>query len=253
MTIGILIADDQALVRAGFRMILEAEDDLRVVAEAKRRSATPSRRRVARRPDVVLMDIRMPGMDGLEATRRIMAAADEPPRVLMLTTFDLDEYVFDALRAGASGFLLKDVPPDSSWPGSGSSPQGDSLLAPSVTRRLIESFVRDAPARAEPPPRLGELTAREREVFAPDRPRPLQRRDRRRSSSSPARRSRHTWPGCSPSSVFATASRRSCSPTRPASSGRRDPPRISNDRAGTRASTARAATRVSPSSTSRSS
>ena len=111
MSIGILIADDQALVRAGFRMILEAEQDLHVLAEAKDGAeAVEDARRV--RPDIVLMDIRMPSMDGLEATRRILAAAAQPPRVLMLTTFDLDEYVFDALHAGASGFLLKDVPPE---------------------------------------------------------------------------------------------------------------------------------------------
>ena len=111
MSIGILIADDQTLVRAGFRMILEAESDLRVVAEAKDGAqAVDAVRRV--RPDIVLMDIRMPTMDGLEATRRIMAASSTPPRVLILTTFDLDEYVFDALGAGASGFLLKDVPPE---------------------------------------------------------------------------------------------------------------------------------------------
>src|ERR1700731_4003550 len=111
MSIGIVIADDQALVRAGFRMILEAEEDLRVLAEAKDGvEAVEAAQRA--RPDIVLMDIRMPKLDGLEATRRIMAATDRPPRVLMLTTFDLDEYVFDALHAGASGFLLKDVPPE---------------------------------------------------------------------------------------------------------------------------------------------
>jgi DNA-binding NarL/FixJ family response regulator len=162
MTIGIVIADDQALVRAGFRMILEAEPDLRVLSEAKDGAeAVEDARRT--RPDIVLMDIRMPKIDGLEATRRIIAATDHPPRVLMLTTFDLDEYVFDALHAGASGFLLKDVPPEQLVAGIRTVAEGESLLAPSVTRRLIESFVRDHPRAAHPPPELKELTARELE------------------------------------------------------------------------------------------
>ena len=164
MSIGILIADDQALVRAGFRMILEAEQDLRVLAEAKDGAeAVEAARRV--RPDIVLMDIRMPKLDGLEATRRIMAAADQPPRVLILTTFDLDEYVFDALHAGASGFLLKDVPPEQLVAGIRVVAEGDSLLSPTVTRRLIESFVRDHPRASKPPALLEELTARELEVL----------------------------------------------------------------------------------------
>jgi DNA-binding NarL/FixJ family response regulator len=163
MSIGVLIADDQALVRAGFRMILEAEEDLRVVAEAKDGAeAVESARRT--RPDVVLMDIRMPTIDGLEATRRIVAASEHAPRVVMLTTFDLDEYVFDALQAGASGFLLKDVPPEQLVAGIRVVANGDSLLSPSVTRRLIESFVHDH-AFAPTPPQLEELTPREREIF----------------------------------------------------------------------------------------
>jgi DNA-binding NarL/FixJ family response regulator len=163
MSIGVLIADDQALVRAGFRMILEAEADLRVVAEAKDgEDAVEAARRA--KPDVVLMDIRMPVLDGLEATRRIVAAAKNPPRVVMLTTFDLDEYVFDALQAGASGFLLKDVPPEQLVTGIRVVANGDSLLSPSVTRRLIESFVRDHDY-APKPPQLDELTAREREIL----------------------------------------------------------------------------------------
>jgi DNA-binding NarL/FixJ family response regulator len=161
MSIGILIADDQALVRAGFRMILEAEGDLRVLAEAK--DGAEAARRV--RPDVVLMDIRMPTIDGLEATRRILAATNSPPRVLMLTTFDLDEYVFDALHAGASGFLLKDTPPEQLVAGIRVVAEGESLLSPSITRRLIESFVRDHPKASEPPPQLEELTARELEIL----------------------------------------------------------------------------------------
>jgi DNA-binding NarL/FixJ family response regulator len=163
MSISVLIADDQALVRAGFRMILETDKDLRVVAEADDGAqAVEACRRT--RPNIVLMDIRMPVMDGLEATRRIVAAKD-PPRVLMLTTFDHDEYVFDALVAGASGFLLKDVAPEQLLAGIRVIAHGDSLLSPSVTRRLIESFVRDHPRTPQPPPGLEELTARELEIF----------------------------------------------------------------------------------------
>jgi len=164
MSIGILIADDQALVRAGFRMILEAELDLHVVAEAKDGAEAVKAARHSQ-PEIVLMDIRMPNMDGLEATRRILAATGQPPRVLMLTTFDLDEYVFDALHAGASGFLLKDVPPEQLVAGIRIVAEGDSLLSPSVTRRLIESFIRERPQAPEPPPELEELTARELEIL----------------------------------------------------------------------------------------
>jgi DNA-binding NarL/FixJ family response regulator len=163
MSISVLIADDQALVRAGFRMILETDKNLRVVADADDGAeAVEACRRT--RPDIVLMDIRMPVMDGLEATRRIVAAKD-PPRVLMLTTFDHDEYVFDALVAGASGFLLKDVAPEQLLAGIRVIAHGDSLLSPSVTRRLIETFVRDHPRTPQPPPGLEELTARELEIF----------------------------------------------------------------------------------------
>jgi len=166
MSVGVLIADDQTLVRTGFRMILEAEEDLRVVGEAKDGSeAVEAARRC--RPDVVLMDIRMPRLDGLEATRQIVAAGGgAAPRVLMLTTFDLDEYVFDALRAGASGFLLKDVPPEQLVAGIRAVAAGEALLAPSVTRRLIETFVSGGPRPpAGLPPALDELTEREREVL----------------------------------------------------------------------------------------
>jgi DNA-binding NarL/FixJ family response regulator len=164
MSIGVLIADDQALVRAGFRMILEAEPDLRVVAEAKDgQEAVEAARR--KRPDIVLMDIRMPVMDGLDATRRIIAATGRSPRVLILTTFDLDEYVFDALHAGASGFLLKDVPPEQLVAGIRVVAEGDSLLSPSVTRRLIKSFVNQHPQMLEPPSGLEDLTARELEIL----------------------------------------------------------------------------------------
>ena len=166
MSTSIVIADDQALVRTGFRMILEAEPDLCVVAEAKDgEEAVAAARRC--RPDVVLMDIRMPRMDGLEATRRTIAAGTaSSPRVLILTTFDLDEYVYDALHAGANGFLLKDVPPEQLVAGIRVVAEGESLLAPTVTRRLIESFLNDRPRAPTPPPALAELTDREQEVFA---------------------------------------------------------------------------------------
>ena len=158
----VLIADDQALVRAGFRMVLEAEEDIAVVGEAANgEQAVDGARRLA--PDVVLMDIRMPELDGIEATRRIAGGGDGAPRVLMLTTFDLDEYVYDALRAGASGFLLKDSPPEQLVTAIRVVAGGEALLAPSVTSRLIEQFARGrAPA---PPAELDELTARELEVF----------------------------------------------------------------------------------------
>jgi DNA-binding NarL/FixJ family response regulator len=165
VTTTIVIADDQALVRTGFRMILEAEPDFRVVGEAKDGSdAVEAVRRC--HPDVVLMDIRMPRMDGLEATRTILATpAPDAPRVLMLTTFDLDEYVYDALNAGASGFLLKDVPPEELAAGIRIVAAGDALLAPTVTRRLIETF-RNQNRRTRPPPaELAELTDRERQVL----------------------------------------------------------------------------------------
>jgi DNA-binding NarL/FixJ family response regulator len=165
MTVRILIADDQALVRAGFKMILDAEDDLDVVGEASDGAQAVAMANDLE-PDVVLMDIRMPELDGIEATRRIIAAAGERPvRVLMLTTFDLNEYVYEALRAGASGFLLKDVPPEQLAEGIRIVAGGEALLAPSITRRLIEEFAEVAPAIPEAPPGLDELTARELEVF----------------------------------------------------------------------------------------
>ena len=162
--IRVLIADDQALVRAGFRMILDAEEDLAVVGAASDGAeAVEQTKRLE--PDVVLMDIRMPELDGIEATRRVVAAgAAQPARVLMLTTFDLNEYVYEALRAGASGFLLKDVPPEELAAGIRVVARGDALLAPSITKRLIHEFARAAPAGA-PPAGFDELTAREVEVF----------------------------------------------------------------------------------------
>jgi DNA-binding NarL/FixJ family response regulator len=163
--IRVLIADDQALVRAGFRMILDAEEDMEVVGEcADGTQAVDSAKRLA--PDVVLMDIRMPEMDGIEATQRIAGAGEEGgPRVLMLTTFDLDEYVYDALRAGASGFLLKDVPAEELVNGIRVVAQGDALLAPSVTKRLIQEFSRGAPTQHGERPEIADLTPRELEVF----------------------------------------------------------------------------------------
>ncbi len=164
MSIGVLIADDQALVRAGFRMVLEAEDDITVVGEAANgEQAVHGTRRL--RPDVVLMDIRMPELDGIAATRQIARAEAEPTaRVLILTTFDLDEYVYDALGAGASGFLLKDSPPEQLVTAIRVVAGGEALLAPSVTSRLIEQFARTRAARRDPPPGLDDLTPRELEV-----------------------------------------------------------------------------------------
>jgi DNA-binding NarL/FixJ family response regulator len=166
MSIRVLIADDQALVRAGFRMILDAEDDLEVVGEAVDGLEAVAMSRELR-PDVVLMDIRMPQLDGIEATRKVAALEGAGPvRVLMLTTFDLNEYVYEALRAGASGFLLKDVPPEQLAAGIRVVAAGEALLAPSITKRLIAEFAHAAPAAAaSPPPGLDELTARELEVF----------------------------------------------------------------------------------------
>ena len=162
--ISVLIADDQALVRAGFRMILEVENDIEVVGEAADgRAAVQEARRL--NPDVVLMDVRMPDMDGIEATRRIRDR-DSTTKVLMLTTFDMDEYIYQALCAGANGFLLKDVPPEQLAAGIRAMASGDALLAPSVTRRLIEQYVRWPPEAARHvPPSLSRLTAREHEVL----------------------------------------------------------------------------------------
>ena len=152
----VLIADDQALVRAGFRMILDAEDDLDVVGEASDGLQAVGRGQ-APAPDVVLMDIRMPELDGIEATRRVLALATTGTKVLMLTTFDLNEYVYDALRAGASGFLLKDVPPEQLADGIRVVAGGDALLAPSITRRLIQEFAQAGPPSG--PPRPGSTSS----------------------------------------------------------------------------------------------
>jgi DNA-binding NarL/FixJ family response regulator len=164
VTIRLLIVDDQELVRIGFRLFLETQDELEVVGEARDGAEAIERARELR-PDVVLMDIRMPGMDGVEATARLSAAIEPAPRVLVLTTFDLDEYVFGALRAGAAGFLLKDAPRERLLEAIHVVHSGESLLSPSITRRLIEDFA----ARTDPPEPptalLDQLTPREREVL----------------------------------------------------------------------------------------
>lgn len=161
MSIRVLVADDQSMVRAGFRMLLSGEQDIEVVAEASNgREAVDKAGRF--RPTVVLMDIRMPELDGLEATRRILAA-DETARILILTTFDLDEYVYDALAAGASGFVLKDDPPEQLIAAIRTVAAGDALLSPTITKRVIKQFTRIP--RPTPPKEFDELTMREQEVF----------------------------------------------------------------------------------------
>jgi DNA-binding NarL/FixJ family response regulator len=165
MSTRVVVVDDQALVRAGFRMILEAEPGITVVGEA---SDGLEAIEVVHRssPHVVLMDIRMPNLDGVEATARILAGpGDAPPRVLILTTFDLDEYVFAALRAGASGFLLKDTPAEELVEAVRLVAAGDALLSPSVTKRVIEEFAQLTPEAAAPTADLSGLTDREREVL----------------------------------------------------------------------------------------
>jgi DNA-binding NarL/FixJ family response regulator len=161
--IRVLIADDESLVRGGLRMILEAQKDIEVVAEAEDgHRAVRLAEQLA--PEVVLMDIRMPGLDGLEATRRILAARTGA-RIIVLTTFDLDEYVYEAMRAGASGFLLKSARPQQLVEAVRSVVAGDALLAPEITRRLLAEFLRRPPPGAAPRPGLDELTGRELEVF----------------------------------------------------------------------------------------
>jgi DNA-binding NarL/FixJ family response regulator len=162
--IRVLIADDQALVRGSFRVVVDSTPGLVTVGEAGTGTEAVALARTLR-PDVVLMDIRMPEMDGIEATRRIRAEPDPVPRVLVLTTFDLDEYVYAALRAGASGFLLKDAPPADLLAGIRVVAAGEGLLAPTVTRRLIEEFVRSAPPARPRPRGLDRITDREREVL----------------------------------------------------------------------------------------
>jgi DNA-binding NarL/FixJ family response regulator len=168
MTISILLADDQPMLRLGFRLVLNAQDDMQVVGEAAD-GAAAVRMTAAMRPTVVLMDVRMPGMDGIEATRRIVESASAT-RVLILTTFDLDEYAYEGLRAGASGFLLKNIPPPDLMSAIRAVASGDAVVAPSVTRRLIDTFLPHLPSTGGPagrgePPELATLTAREREIL----------------------------------------------------------------------------------------
>ena len=164
MNVRVLLADDQALVRSGFRKLLEAEAGIEVVAEAADGLEAVEKARL-HRPDVVLMDIRMPRLDGLQATGRIVAATSPSPRILMLTTYDLDEYIFEALKAGASGFLLKDSPADELVAAIHVVAAGEALLAPSVTRRLIEAFVSVPRVSPGAKRQLDGLTSRESEVL----------------------------------------------------------------------------------------
>ena len=161
MSLRVLVADDQSMVRAGFRMLLSSEEDIEVVAEAS--NGLEAIDKTARfQPTLVLMDIRMPELDGLEATKRILAA-DSSARILILTTFDLDEYVYEALAAGASGFVLKDDPPEQLVAAVRTVAAGDALLSPTITKRVIKQFTRVP--RPTPPKEFNELTEREREVF----------------------------------------------------------------------------------------
>jgi DNA-binding NarL/FixJ family response regulator len=164
VSIRVLVADDQALVRAGFRKILEADAEIEVVGEAADGIEAVARARELE-PDVVLMDIRMPGLDGIAATQQLAVEMKEGPRVLVLTTFGLEEYVYEALRAGASGFLLKDVPPEQLLEAVHVVARGDALLDPAITRAVIEEFASKPAVRRELAGRLEELTPRERDVF----------------------------------------------------------------------------------------
>jgi DNA-binding NarL/FixJ family response regulator len=164
VSIRVLLVDDEHMVREGFRLILETQPDIRVVGEAGD-GATAIEAAVRLTPDVVLMDIRMRGMDGVEAARAILTRMTQPPKVVMLTTFDYDEYVYEALKSGASAFLLKDAPPEQLASAVRVVARGDALLHPSVTRRLIADFVRRPTPRAGHPPELEGLTGREKEVL----------------------------------------------------------------------------------------
>jgi len=162
----VLIADDQPMVRAGLRMILELEPDIDIVGEAADGNEAVAVA-AATEPDVILMDVRMPDLDGLEATRRIVGSREVGPRVLILTTFDLDVYVYEALASGASGFVLKDIEPEKLVDAIRVIASGEALLAPTVTKKLIEEFVRRPPDVVRPSPReLEQLTAREAEIMA---------------------------------------------------------------------------------------
>jgi DNA-binding NarL/FixJ family response regulator len=156
----VLVVDDEPLVRSGVRMILESEHDIEVVGEAADGNEALEQAH-ALAPDVVILDIRTPGLDGIETTRRLLQSQHDPPRVLILTTFDLDEYVYEAMRAGASGFILKNIPPAKLVDAVRTVADGDALLAPAITRRMIERFVQRAPTGTGRPAALAELTERE--------------------------------------------------------------------------------------------
>jgi DNA-binding NarL/FixJ family response regulator len=164
VTIRVFLVDDQTLVRTGIAMVVQAQDDMRVVGEAGD-GAQALQRLAVTRADVVLMDVRMPRLDGVEATRRLLARPGWAPRVIVLTTFDLDEYAFAALRAGASGFLVKDAPAEDLLAAIRTVHRGDAVIAPSTTRRLLDHVAADLPVPLDGPDRLGGLTGREREVL----------------------------------------------------------------------------------------
>ena len=210
--IRVVVVDDQSLVRAGFRLILQSEPGIEVLAEAADGVEAISAVR-ATMPDVVLMDVRMPRMDGLESTRRILSLdLAVVPRVVMLTTFDMDEYVYEALKAGASGFLLKDVTPEGLVEAVRGIASGDTLLSPSITRRLVESFLRRPPASRGPSEAVRH-SPRESSKSSSSSRAAIRTPKSRAPWSSARRRSRRTSPTCSANSNCATASRRSSSPT----------------------------------------
>ena len=212
MTIRVLIADDQSMVRAGFRMLLAGEQDMEVVAEASNGLEAVA---MAGRfdPTVILMDIRMPELDGLQATRRILAT-DNNARILILTTFGLDDYIYEALSAGASGFVLKDDPPEQLIEAVRTVAAGDALLSPAITKRVIKQFTRIP--RHEPPKELEELTAA-RKISSGSSPAACPTQRSAQSSTSARRPSRPTSRTSSRNSASVTASKSSCSHTRPVS------------------------------------
>ena len=221
MTIRVVIADDQQLVRTGLRMILERQPDIDVVGEAND-GREAIRVTESAEVDVVLMDIRMPGLDGIEATRHIVRGRASAVHVVILTTFDLDEYVFDVLQAGASGFLLKDAPPEQLISAIRLVAAGDAMLAPAITRRLIEQFVTPADNRTERRLRCAQPTRKSRCSNSSLVDCRIARSPSK--SSSARRRSRRTSRGSSQSSTYATGCKPSCSPTKQASSPRAPAP-----------------------------
>jgi DNA-binding NarL/FixJ family response regulator len=163
MTIRVLLVDDELMIRAGFAMILDAQPDIEIVGEAGDGQSAIEQTELLN-PDLVVMDIQMPTLDGISAIRRILTSRPEPPKILVVTTFNIDQYIYDSLRAGASGFLLKNAPPEDLVHAIRVIAAGDALLSPSITRHVIEVFCTQ-PARRSPPSALGQLTAREREVL----------------------------------------------------------------------------------------